>query len=258
MLLPTINYLRGIVYSTIGIWLFCSQSIIAQNSMGIGTNSPNQNAVLDLVSPTNDQGFLVPRVTTTQRTAMASGLNLSDNGMLIYDTDDGKFYYWINPSWFELSTVTVVPGSITDLEISAAAIKGAKIDPDFGAQDIITTGNITGFAFFGDGSGLTSVPATPGPSTVGSLELIDDDIFDVDVNAGAAIAGTKVSPNFGAQNILTTGNVDGNNITATGIFTGNGSGLTNLPAGPVTEPAVDNVVAGSSAGISLAGGGKSK
>ena len=27
MLLPNINYLRGIVYCTVGIWLFCSQSI---------------------------------------------------------------------------------------------------------------------------------------------------------------------------------------------------------------------------------------
>ena len=172
---------------------FCLHYAQAQNSMGIGTNTPNQNAVLDLVSPTNDQGFLVPRVTTTQRSAMASGLNLSDNGLLVYDTDDGKFYYWINPSWFELSTVTVVPGSISDLEINAAAaIQGTKIDPDFGAQDIITTGNITGFAFLGDGSGLTGVPTTPGPSTVGSLELIDDDIFDVDVNAAANIAASKL------------------------------------------------------------------
>ena len=87
----------------------------------------------------------------------------------------------------------MVPGSITDLEINAAAaIQGIKIDPDFGAQPILTTGNITGLAFFGDGSGLTGVPATPGPSTVGSLELIDDAILDVDVNTAANITASKL------------------------------------------------------------------
>lgn len=43
--------------------------------------------------------------------------------------------------------------------------------------------------------------------SVGSTEITDNSIVNVDVNASAAIAGTKISPNFGAQNILTTGNV---------------------------------------------------
>lgn len=42
----------------------------AQNSVSIGTDDINENAVLQLVSQNNNQGFLVPRSTTAQRGAM--------------------------------------------------------------------------------------------------------------------------------------------------------------------------------------------
>ena len=41
-------------------------------------------------------------------------------------------------------------------------------------------------------------------------------IDNADVNASAAIAGTKISPNFGSQSILTTGGCDTGNLTVTG------------------------------------------
>lgn len=36
----------------------------------------------------------------------------------------------------------------------------------------------------------------------------DGEVVNADVNASAAIAGSKISPNFGSQNITTTGNID--------------------------------------------------
>ncbi len=42
-------------------------------------------------------------------------------------------------------------------------------------------------------------------STVASADITDNTIVDADVNASAAIAGSKVNPNFGAQAITTTG-----------------------------------------------------
>jgi len=47
-------------------------------------------------------------------------------------------------------------------------------------------------------------------------------IDNADVNASAAIAGTKISPNFGSQNVVTTGTV-----TATS-FAGSGANLTGI------------------------------
>ena len=63
--------------------------------VGINTDFPNHRAVLDLQSPTNDQGLLVPRLSTLQRTshAFTSRLTNAENGLLIFDTDDRIFYY---------------------------------------------------------------------------------------------------------------------------------------------------------------------
>ena len=42
-----------------------------------------------------------------------------------------------------------------------------------------------------------------------SVKITDGTIVNADINASAAIAGTKISPDFGSQIIATTGTVDG-------------------------------------------------
>ena len=59
--------------------MFCSLASIAQ--VGIGTNSPNANAALDVVSTT--QGILFPRMTTAQRNAISNPAE----GLTIFNTD---------------------------------------------------------------------------------------------------------------------------------------------------------------------------
>ena len=48
----------------------------------------------------------------------------------------------------------------------------------------------------------------PTDVTVASANIVDGTIVNADVNASAAIAGTKISPDFGSQNITTTGDVN--------------------------------------------------
>lgn len=69
--------------------------------VGIGTEQPNSRAVLDLRSPSHNQGFLAPRLSTSQRTAPAftATLTTEENGLLVFDTDDKLFYYWMFPQW---------------------------------------------------------------------------------------------------------------------------------------------------------------
>ena len=49
-----------------------------------------------------------------------------------------------------------------------------------------------------------------------SAQIQDGTIVNADINASAAIAGTKISPNFGSQNIATSGTVDGRDVSADG------------------------------------------
>ena len=74
--------------------------LLGQNAVSIGTDETNEDAVLQLVSPTNNQGFLVPKLTTQQREAMQ--LQTDDNGLLVYDTDLFSFYYWHGGTWYTL------------------------------------------------------------------------------------------------------------------------------------------------------------
>ena len=53
-------------------------------------------------------------------------------------------------------------------------------------------------------------------------------ITNGEVNNSAAIAGTKISPNFGSQNIQTSG------TCTAGTFSGSGASLTSVPAGQLT------------------------
>jgi hypothetical protein len=58
--------------------------------------------------------------------------------------------------------------------------------------------------------------ALPAAITVASDNLVDGTIVNADINASAAIAGTKVAPNFGSQNIQTTGTLSVTGVASIG------------------------------------------
>ena len=77
-------------------------------SVGIGTSTPNPNAILDITAPNNDQGLLMPRLTTTQRTALGTTINAgstpsASNSLLVYDTNLKQYFYWDTNVWSTLT-----------------------------------------------------------------------------------------------------------------------------------------------------------
>ncbi|MCX7908157.1 MAG: hypothetical protein N2560_01385, partial [Ignavibacteria bacterium] len=91
--------------------------------------------------------------------------------------------------------------------------------------------------------------------TPGSGAWVANRVRDVNVAPDAAIAGTKIVPNFGSQNIITTGNLNANNATFTGnitaidIFGRHGSFTGNLSVGG-TSTLTGNVTLGANLIIS--------
>ena len=80
-----------------------------------------------------------------------------------------------------------------------------------------------------------------------SAQIVDGTIVNADVNASAAIDGTKISPNFGSQNIVTSGTVDGRDVSADGskldgIETGATADQTNAEIRAAVEAASDSNV----------------
>jgi len=63
--------------------------------VGINNANPDTTAVLDLKS--TSKGFLIPRMTSSERDIMSSFGNVPANSLLVFDTDLRKFCFWDAP-----------------------------------------------------------------------------------------------------------------------------------------------------------------
>ncbi|MBX2899835.1 MAG: tail fiber domain-containing protein [Cyclobacteriaceae bacterium] len=164
---------------------FASRSLVAQNTVGIGVTNPNKNAVLELVSPTNNQGLLVPKLTTAQRTdvAFVGSLSATDKGLLVFDSDIGKFFYWGGAAWSVIEDGTSGTGTVTSIN-TAGGLTGGPIT---------TTGTIS----------LANTAVAPG--SYGSATQVPT--FTVDAQGRLTAAGnttiTGVAPGGAAGGDLT-------------------------------------------------------
>jgi hypothetical protein len=69
--------------------------IMPDGRVGIGTTDPEDCAILDVSSTT--QGFLLPRMTTTQRNAISNPIT----GLIIWNTSDLQVQVYNGTSWTE-------------------------------------------------------------------------------------------------------------------------------------------------------------
>jgi hypothetical protein len=76
---------------------YSSQLVAYSQNVGIGTNNPNQSAVLDVQS--TNKGMLIPRMTTAQRKAIVN----PESGLLVFDTDKRTVFMFEYPNWGQLS-----------------------------------------------------------------------------------------------------------------------------------------------------------
>ena len=84
------------IYSLILLGFICTMSLQAQ--VGIGTANPNNSAILDVSS--TSQGILLPRMTSTQRQAIATPAT----GLMIFDTTTASLYIYSRGMWIAVSS----------------------------------------------------------------------------------------------------------------------------------------------------------
>ncbi|MEQ9221605.1 MAG: hypothetical protein RLO17_26350 [Cyclobacteriaceae bacterium] len=244
-------YFTPKVFAIFGLLLFAITVQAQQYSAGINTENPNVNAVLHLVAPNGDQGLLIPTLTTGQRTTM--GLTATDNGMLVFDIDDGLFYYWLNPSWIALTTtdndnqtlsiagtnLTISSGNTVDIGVAEsdptvpATIKdgidwteisgipaGFSDNTDDGIASVLTDATITG-----DGIGTPlSVNAGTGANQIvqlngtGQLPAFDASNL-TNLNAGALIGVLPAIDGSNLTGVTSSAITDGTTITGDGSAT---------------------------------------
>lgn len=88
--------MRIINYLVIILCIAMFQTGLVAQSVGIGTETPDASALLDVAS--TDKGVLIPRITTAQREAITTPAT----GLLVYDTDSDSFWFQGTTGWTEL------------------------------------------------------------------------------------------------------------------------------------------------------------
>jgi len=136
-----------------------------------GSTADGNETTLAVVDPTADRTITLPNV----------------SGTVITSGDTGT-----------VTSTMIADGTIVNGDINAAAaIAHTKL------------ANITaGSVLMGNASNIPTATAISGDVTItssGVTAISSGVIVNADVNASAAIAGTKISPDFGSQNTTTTG-----------------------------------------------------
>ena len=116
-----------------------------------------------------------------------------------WDSSANRWKKWSGSVWGELTatyalTALTLTGSITFEGATDDAYETTLTVVDPTADRTITLPNVTG-----------TVVTTGDSGSVTSTMIADGTIVNADVNASAAIAGSKISPDFGSQNTTTTG-----------------------------------------------------
>jgi microcystin-dependent protein len=116
----------------LGIVLLFARPLRAQT--GIGTNTPDGHAMLDITS--TQKGLLLPRLNATQQATLTAMLTSAQSGMLITDSASGKPVYWTGSGWKDASSGTIgaasplVASSTNNISLNAGTAVGDLITWD--------------------------------------------------------------------------------------------------------------------------------
>ena len=241
--------------------LLASVSVKAQ--VGIGTPTPDASAMLDITSPLNNRGLLIPRMASAQRTAIASPAE----GLMVYQTDAPVGFYFIKSGvWTPLvgGSAWSLTGTVDNLHfigttdnvlfnIGVNNQKAGRIDPSsssrntfygYQAGNAITTGGI-----YNTGTGFEALLSnTTGTANTG-------------IGFSALVYNTTGIDNTATGFKVLYSNTTGNNNTALGraALYGNTTGNNNIAIGHsagFNSTGSNNVFLGYQAGFNETGSGK--
>ena len=223
-------------YLFLSLILLSNSLTYGQQNVGIGTDNPNPNAVLDLES--DDKGFLMPRLNTNARNTLGTLCGPNEEGLVVYDTEEDLFFYWDGSQWIPY------PGSgsgdqwggqvvITDGSISGDGTAGNPLSVGAGSDDqniqgsglngtILTIGIENGSAETVDLSSLQDGIGTDDQNLTGAL--LNNNVLEINIENGTSATvdlsslqgtddvdflevGTTAVPDDINDNIYTQGNV---------------------------------------------------
>lgn len=206
--------------------------LFAQQSVGIGINTPNPRSVLELVSPGQNQGFLLLRLSTTEINAIPAVA--SDRGLMVFDHVTNEVKYWNGTVWLSLGVagggITGLNGLNTASQTFATGTSGTNFNitsagsthtfnfPDASAANrgLLTAADWTTFnnklgtalnsaqIWVGSAGNIATARTMGGDATLnntGVLTIANNAITTAKINNGAVDLTTKVSGNLSVSNL---------------------------------------------------------
>ncbi len=180
---------------------FSFSKTFAQNSVGVGTREPNTHAALQVVATENNQGVMIPGLTTGQRLneSFVSGLGASENGLLVFDTDEQVFYYWMTDSWQPM-----VSGNVSEIVTAGPGIAVVGENEILNTGDTDSTDDITTATLAeGDLSGTFPVVNVV-PGAISTEKLADNAVTSLKVEDNTLLPEDLASPGAGKVLISTS------------------------------------------------------
>lgn len=207
-----------------------------QQNVGIGTDNPNPNALLELES--DDKGFLMPRLNTNARNTLGALCGPNEEGLVVYDTEEDLFFFWDGSQWIPYpgngsgdqwgGQVVITDGSLTGDGTAANPLSVGAGSDDQNIQGsglsgtILTIGIENGISESIDLSSLQDGIGTDDQNLTGAF--LNNTILEINIENGTSASvdlsslqgtddvdflevGTTTVPDDINDNIYTQGNV---------------------------------------------------
>jgi hypothetical protein len=185
-------------------FLFLGCAAMAQNkTLGVGVSTPNPNAALHVESPTSNQGFILPRLTTAQRTAtgFTSVLSAPDNGLMVYDTDLKTIYIWDGAMW--KTTGQVAGGAklaYPYVDTIATAPNNSNLLRMIYAGSATENVGVAHFENLNPNNGFSALFARTNSATNGALDLVVNNTANNNDAIGVTTNGVGRAGSFSVNN----------------------------------------------------------
>lgn len=166
-------------------------------NMGLGTQAPNSNAILDISS--NSKGVLFPRMTTTQRNTIP----LPPIGLTIYNIDRNEFEWFEGQVWLNRNLVKRINSSASTLVAGMIVTQSNTLGNGVTTTTVANSVQVAGVVIDGNlavgGAVTVQVMGEVNVQVTGAVALGQFISTTTIAGVGVASTGTNVGTSFHAM-----------------------------------------------------------